>query len=70
MNRETAHFGYEEIPAEEKQARVDAVFASVAERYDLMNDLMSLGLHRGWKQFTTRIARVRGYSTWPEAPAT
>ena len=59
MNKETAHFGYEEIPAEEKQARVDAVFESVAERYDLMNDLMSLGLHRGWKRFTTRIARVR-----------
>ena len=59
MNRETVHFGYEEIPADEKQARVDAVFESVAERYDLMNDLMSLGLHRAWKRFTTRIARVR-----------
>ena len=59
MNKETAHFGYEEIPADEKQARVDAVFDSVAERYDLMNDLMSLGLHRAWKRFTTRIARVR-----------
>ena len=59
MSKETAYFGYEEIPAAEKQARVDAVFESVAERYDLMNDLMSLGLHRGWKRFATRIARVR-----------
>lgn len=57
--RETTHFGFEEVPAGEKQARVGAVFESVAERYDLMNDLMSLGLHRVWKRFTTHIARVR-----------
>ena len=58
MRGETTHFGFQEIPAGEKQARVEAVFESVAERYDLMNDLMSLGLHRGWKHFTTCIARV------------
>jgi demethylmenaquinone methyltransferase / 2-methoxy-6-polyprenyl-1,4-benzoquinol methylase len=43
------HFGYEQIPLEEKQGRVDDVFHSVAKRYDLMNDLMSGGLHRAWK---------------------
>ena len=59
MTGKTAHFGFEEVPAGEKQARVDAVFESVAERYDLMNDLMSLGLHRGWKRFATHVARVR-----------
>ena len=59
MSAETAHFGFEEVPAGEKRARVGAVFESVAERYDVMNDLMSFGLHRGWKRFTVRIARVR-----------
>jgi demethylmenaquinone methyltransferase/2-methoxy-6-polyprenyl-1,4-benzoquinol methylase len=43
------HFGYETVPLAEKQARVDDVFHSVARRYDLMNDLMSAGLHRAWK---------------------
>jgi demethylmenaquinone methyltransferase / 2-methoxy-6-polyprenyl-1,4-benzoquinol methylase len=43
------HFGYETIPLSEKQGRVDDVFHSVARRYDLMNDLMSGGLHRLWK---------------------
>ena len=42
-------FGFEEVRPEERQARVNSVFASVAERYDLMNDLMSAGLHRLWK---------------------
>jgi demethylmenaquinone methyltransferase/2-methoxy-6-polyprenyl-1,4-benzoquinol methylase len=43
------HFGYKTIPLDEKQGRVDGVFHSVAKRYDLMNDLMSGGLHRAWK---------------------
>ena len=43
------HFGYETVPLGEKQGRVDDVFQSVARRYDLMNDLMSGGLHRAWK---------------------
>jgi demethylmenaquinone methyltransferase/2-methoxy-6-polyprenyl-1,4-benzoquinol methylase len=43
------HFGNERIPLADKQARVDSVFGSVARRYDLMNDLMSGGLHRAWK---------------------
>ena len=59
MSAGTTHFGFEEVPAGEKQARVGAVFESVAERYDLMNDLMSFGLHRGWKRFTTHVARAR-----------
>ena len=59
MSAGDTHFGFEEVPAAEKQARVGAVFESVAERYDLMNDLMSMGLHRSWKRFTTHIARVR-----------
>src|SRR5580704_11083570 len=46
---ETAHFGSRQVPLDDKQALVDDVFHSVARRYDLMNDLMSLGLHRVWK---------------------
>ena len=56
---ETTHFGFEEVPVDEKAAKVDAVFESVAGRYDLMNDLMSFGLHRIWKRFTAHVARVR-----------
>ncbi len=47
--RDETHFGYTTIPLEDKQGRVDDVFHSVARRYDLMNDLMSGGLHRAWK---------------------
>src|SRR6188474_3336133 len=46
--RET-HFGFRQVPLGDKQALVDDVFHSVAARYDLMNDLMSAGLHRAWK---------------------
>jgi demethylmenaquinone methyltransferase / 2-methoxy-6-polyprenyl-1,4-benzoquinol methylase len=46
---QTAHFGSRQVPLDDKQALVDDVFHSVARRYDLMNDLMSLGLHRAWK---------------------
>jgi demethylmenaquinone methyltransferase/2-methoxy-6-polyprenyl-1,4-benzoquinol methylase len=46
---ETTHFGSREVPLSGKQALVDDVFRSVARRYDLMNDLMSFGLHRAWK---------------------
>ena len=47
---ENAHFGFRRVALEDKQARVDDVFHSVASRYDLMNDLMSGGLHRAWKE--------------------
>jgi demethylmenaquinone methyltransferase/2-methoxy-6-polyprenyl-1,4-benzoquinol methylase len=46
---ESTHFGFRAVPLGEKQGRVDEVFRSVARRYDLMNDLMSAGLHRAWK---------------------
>ena len=46
---ESAHFGSRQVPLADKQALVDDVFHSVAQRYDLMNDLMSFGLHRAWK---------------------
>src|SRR5262245_5793661 len=46
---ERTHFGYEDVPLEDKQERVNDVFHSVSRRYDLMNDLMSGGLHRAWK---------------------
>lgn len=48
----TADFGFERLPWDEKKPRVKAVFDSVADRYDLMNDVMSVGLHRLWKRFT------------------
>ena len=54
-----SHFGYQKVPEDEKARRVGAVFDRVAERYDLMNDLMSLGLHRVWKSFAVSIARPR-----------
>jgi demethylmenaquinone methyltransferase/2-methoxy-6-polyprenyl-1,4-benzoquinol methylase len=50
-NGRYADFGYERVPIGEKKARVRGVFDSVASRYDLMNDLMSFGLHRLWKRF-------------------
>ncbi len=59
MSKETTHFGYESVAAEDKAGRVKAVFDSVAGNYDLMNDLMSGGLHRLWKRFTVEQAAVR-----------
>ena len=55
----TTHFGFENIREEEKASRVRAVFKSVAPSYDLMNDLMSGGMHRLWKRFTVDLANVR-----------
>lgn len=56
--RDTTHFGFETVPLEEKQDRVNDVFRSVARRYDLMNDLMSAGLHRLWKDTFVTSLRV------------
>ena len=58
MNEQT-HFGFEQVAEDEKARRVAAVFDSVARRYDLMNDLMSGGLHRLWKAFTIDRSGVR-----------
>jgi demethylmenaquinone methyltransferase / 2-methoxy-6-polyprenyl-1,4-benzoquinol methylase len=55
----TTDFGYQEVPVAEKAARVRAVFESVAGNYDLMNDLMSGGVHRVWKQFTLSQTGLR-----------
>jgi len=55
----TTHFGYEQVPIGEKQKRVRAVFSSVASKYDVMNDLMSFGVHRIWKRFAIDLAGVR-----------
>lgn len=49
MGEKTTHFGFQDIPEEEKAGRVHGVFTSVASRYDVMNDVMSLGIHRVWK---------------------
>ncbi|MBF5090711.1 class I SAM-dependent methyltransferase [Novosphingobium sp. NBM11] len=60
---ETASFGYEDVPAEEKIARVGAVFSSVARKYDVMNDAMSVGMHRLWKdRFVKRVKPREGES--------
>ena len=56
---EETDFGFEKVAAGNKAARVAQVFDRVADRYDLMNDLMSLGLHRAWKAFAVALARVR-----------
>ena len=56
---ETTHFGYEQVSTDEKTRRVRGVFDSVAQKYDLMNDLMSGGMHRAWKRFAVEVAAVR-----------
>ena len=58
-DQKTTHFGYEEVPLDEKQERVGSVFRSVATRYDIMNDLMSLGSHRLIKRFTIQLSGLR-----------
>ncbi len=55
----TTHFGYQEVSETDKEQLVKDVFTSVAHKYDLMNDLMSLGVHRLWKRFTVGLARPR-----------
>jgi len=55
----TTHFGFQTVDEREKARRVRGVFDSVASRYDVMNDLMSLGMHRIWKHYTVTVADVR-----------
>ena len=59
MNDKTTHFGFQQVAESEKASKVRGVFSSVAGSYDVMNDLMSFGLHRLWKAFTVQIAGVR-----------
>src|ERR1700676_2611145 len=64
-NPETTHFGFRDVPLASKQTLVDDVFHSVANRYDLMNDLMSAGLHRAWKDALVTAVnppKSRGFS--------
>lgn len=56
---ETTHFGYQTVKTEEKESKVASVFHSVAQQYDIMNDLMSFGIHRLWKRFTIDASGVR-----------
>ena len=55
----TTHFGFQQVPTGQKAAKVAEVFHSVAAKYDLMNDLMSLGIHRLWKRYTIEMSGVR-----------
>ena len=56
---EPTYFGYEQVTPDEKTRRVRGVFDSVTGKYDLMNDLMSFGMHRGWKRFAVAVSGVR-----------
>ncbi len=58
-SKQTTHFGYKSVPVEEKSGLVAAVFDSVAQKYDIMNDLMSLGSHRLIKRFTIELSAAR-----------
>lgn len=58
-DQETTHFGYQKVPVTEKAKKVAAVFHSVAQKYDLMNDLMSAGVHRLWKKFTIELSALK-----------
>ena len=55
----STHFGFESVDEQDKARRVRGVFDSVASRYDVMNDLMSMGLHRAWKAYTVMVANVK-----------
>lgn len=59
MSDKQTHFGFQSVAENEKRQKVAAVFSSVARRYDVMNDLMSFGLHRLWKAFAIRLSGVR-----------
>lgn len=58
-NKDTTHFGYEEVRRQDKAGKVAGVFHSVASNYDLMNDVMSMGIHRLWKRYTIEMSGVR-----------
>lgn len=58
-DKDTTHFGFQEVATGDKQKKVAEVFHSVAGKYDLMNDLMSFGVHRLWKRYTIELSGVR-----------
>jgi demethylmenaquinone methyltransferase / 2-methoxy-6-polyprenyl-1,4-benzoquinol methylase len=55
----STHFGFQSVDEQEKASRVRGVFDSVASKYDVMNDLMSVGMHRAWKAYTVLVANVK-----------
>ncbi len=55
----STHFGYQTVDEREKASRVRGVFDSVASKYDIMNDLMSMGMHRAWKAYTVAVANLK-----------
>lgn len=59
MSDNTTHFGFKTVDEKEKAHKVGEVFHSVARKYDLMNDVMSAGMHRGWKRFAVEVSGVR-----------
>jgi len=59
VSDDRTHFGYQQVPEDEKARRVGDVFRSVASNYDLMNDLMSMGMHRLWKRFAIEMSGAR-----------
>ena len=59
MSDKTTHFGFKQVPVEEKAGRVRGVFDSVADSYDVMNDVMSFGIHRIWKRIAADMAGIR-----------
>jgi demethylmenaquinone methyltransferase / 2-methoxy-6-polyprenyl-1,4-benzoquinol methylase len=59
MDESTTHFGYRDVPVDEKEKLVGRVFTSVAGKYDLMNDLMSFGIHRIWKRWFASTSGIR-----------
>ncbi len=58
-DKDSTHFGYQQVPVTEKAKKVAGVFDSVADQYDLMNDLLSLGIHRWWKRFAINLTGVK-----------
>jgi len=55
----STHFGFQTVDEREKASRVRGVFDSVASKYDVMNDLMSMGMHRAWKAYTVAVANLK-----------
>jgi demethylmenaquinone methyltransferase/2-methoxy-6-polyprenyl-1,4-benzoquinol methylase len=56
--KDKTHFGFKEVDASEKQSHVKGVFSSVAENYDVMNDAMSMGMHRIWKKILVELSGI------------